>query len=250
MKEIPVFPLQTVLFPGSTLRLRIFEERYQQMLRFCLETDQPFGVVLIRQGLEVGQDMVRTFSVGCTARIDESVPLGHGWSLIRVTGVERFRIQAIPDPVPFPTARVKMQPLEIPRLMETMRETKKLITWVSRYIHLAAARQGKSVPKSMIHFPENPLTFIYQAADLLQIPPFEKQALLEVNHAKGLLSEVLRLYRRELSVDRDLSFSWVNQQDLFTGLDKSTRPFPYQWFGEKYRLTSRRREETGRSNLN
>lgn len=250
MNEIPVFPLQTVLFPGSSLRLRIFEERYQQMLRFCLETNQPFGVVLIRQGLEVGQDMVRTFSVGCTARIDESVPLGHGWSLIRVTGEERFRILEIPEPIPYPTARIMMQPLETPPLMETLRETKRLITWVGRYIHLAAVRQGKSIPKSMIHIPENPLTLIFQAADLLQIPPFEKQALLEVNNAKGLLSEVLRLYRRELSVDRDLSFSWINQHELFTDLDKNTRPFPYQWFGEKYRITGRRREETGRRNLN
>jgi Lon protease-like protein len=247
MSDIPVFPLHTVLFPGSSLRLRIFEERYQEMLRFCLESDQPFGVILIRQGLEVSTDLVRTYSIGCTARIDESVPLGHGWSIIKVTGEERFRILNVPEPANFPTAQVEMRPLENLRLMEILQETRELMPWVTRYITLAAARQGKTVPKSLIHFPENPLTFLYQAADLLQIPLFEKQVLLEARTAAALASEVLRIYRRELSIDRDLSLSWLKGGEWLTREDTKVRPAPYQWFNQKYRITGRRKEDLNSS---
>lgn len=243
MSDIPVFPLHTVLFPGSSLRLRIFEERYQQMLRFCLESNQPFGVILIRQGLEVGSDLVRTYSVGCTARIDESVPLGHGWSVIRVTGEDRFCILDVPETVSFPTARVEIRPLENMRLLEILRQTRELVPWITRYITLAAARQGKSVPKNLIHFPENPLTFLYQAADLLQIPLFEKQVLLETRTAADLASEVLRIYRRELSIDRDLSLSWLKGEEWLGREGKKFRPAPYQWFNQKYRITARRKED-------
>ncbi|MHC1781267.1 MAG: LON peptidase substrate-binding domain-containing protein [Anaerolineaceae bacterium] len=250
MSDIPVFPLNTVLFPGSSLRLRIFEERYQEMLRFCLESDQPFGVVLIRQGLEVGTDLVRTYSIGCTARIEESVPLGHGWSIIKVTGEERFHILDVPDAASFPTAQVEMRPLENLRLMEILDETKELMPWVTRYITLAAARQGKAVPKSLIHFPENPLTFLYQAADLLQIPLFEKQVLLETRTAAALASEVLRIYRRELSIDRDLSLSWLKGEEWLTREDIKVRPAPYQWFNQKYRIAGRRKEDLNSSAAN
>jgi Lon protease-like protein len=243
MSDIPVFPLHTVLFPGSSLRLRIFEERYQEMLRFCLEADQPFGVVLIRQGLEVGSDLVRTYSIGCTARIDESVPLGHGWSVIRVTGEDRFRILDVPETESFPTALVEIRPLENLRLMEILQQTRELVPWVTRYITLAAARQGKTVPKNMIHFPENPLTFLYQAADLLQIPLFEKQVLLETRTAADLASEVLRIFRRELSIDHDLSLSWLKGEEWLERDDKKMRPSPYQWFNQKYRIAARRKED-------
>ena len=52
--EIPLFPLHTVLCPGIVLPLHIFEERYRAMTRHCLDTGEPFGVVLIRDGREVG----------------------------------------------------------------------------------------------------------------------------------------------------------------------------------------------------
>jgi Lon protease-like protein len=243
MSELPVFPLHTVLFPGSSLRLRIFEERYQEMLRFCLEADQPFGVVLIRQGLEAGTDLVRTYSVGCTARIEESVSLGHGWSIIKVTGQDRFRILSVPDTNAFPTAHVEMRPLENLRLLELLPLAKKLTPWVSRYIALAAARQGKKVPRESIHFPEDPLAFFYQAADLLQIPLFEKQSLLETLTSGNLAVEILRLYRRELSIDRDLSLSWLKGEEWLNREENKVRPAPYQWFNQKYRFTGRRKED-------
>lgn len=55
MSELPLFPLNTVLFPGGRLQLRVFEKRYMDMVSTCMKDEQPFGVCLIRAGLEVGQ---------------------------------------------------------------------------------------------------------------------------------------------------------------------------------------------------
>jgi Lon protease-like protein len=65
--EIPLFPLRTVLFPGGPLPLRIFEPRYLDMVGRCLKEDIAFGVLLLRDGSELGP--ARTYEVGVSARI-------------------------------------------------------------------------------------------------------------------------------------------------------------------------------------
>ena len=71
--EIPLFPLHTVLCPGIVLPLHIFEERYRAMTRRCLDTGDPFGVVLIRDDREVGTQGVATLAgVGAFAEIREA----------------------------------------------------------------------------------------------------------------------------------------------------------------------------------
>jgi Lon protease-like protein len=92
MFELPLFPLNTVLFPGMPLPLRIFEERYKLMIRFCIENNQPFGVVLIRQGLEALGRLAEPYEIGCTARIIEVEPLAKGQMNISTLGEKRFRI--------------------------------------------------------------------------------------------------------------------------------------------------------------
>jgi len=67
-REIPIFPLGTVLFPDGLLPLRIFEQRYLEMTKVCIRDNVPFGVCLIREGVEVGAPAV-PHTVGCTARI-------------------------------------------------------------------------------------------------------------------------------------------------------------------------------------
>lgn len=67
-REIPIFPLGTVLFPDGMLPLRIFEQRYLEMTKVCIRDNAPFGVCLIREGAEVGAPAV-PHTVGCTARI-------------------------------------------------------------------------------------------------------------------------------------------------------------------------------------
>jgi Lon protease-like protein len=89
-----LFPLQTVLFPGMRMPLHIFEDRYRTMVRECLEEDAPFGVLLIREGAEVGGGAV-PFNVGTTARITQCEYLEDGRMNILTIGGARFRIDKI-----------------------------------------------------------------------------------------------------------------------------------------------------------
>src|SRR5690606_37382436 len=90
-EAVPLFPLHTVLFPGSLLPLRIFEVRYMDMAKECLKSGRPFGVCLIRQGREVGEPAVPE-PVGCLARIAECDMEELGILKVTAEGVERFRI--------------------------------------------------------------------------------------------------------------------------------------------------------------
>jgi hypothetical protein len=90
-ETIPIFPLGTVLFPGSVLPLRIFEVRYMDMARDCLRNASPFGVCLIREGEEVGAPAVPE-AVGCMARLGECDMEELGILKVKAEGLDRFRI--------------------------------------------------------------------------------------------------------------------------------------------------------------
>src|SRR5215472_17731194 len=91
-RVVPLFPLeQVVLFPGMSLPLRIFEERYKVMIGACQVTDQLFGVVLIRSGREVGEPAVPE-RVGCTARMLRVERIPDGQMHILTVGEQRFRL--------------------------------------------------------------------------------------------------------------------------------------------------------------
>jgi Lon protease-like protein len=89
-----LFPLQTVLFPGMRMPLHIFEERYRTMIRECIEEDAAFGVLLIREGAEVGAGAV-PHNVGTTARITQVEYLEDGRMNILTMGHERFRVSKL-----------------------------------------------------------------------------------------------------------------------------------------------------------
>jgi hypothetical protein len=90
-EEIPLFPLNTVLFPGGPLELRIFETRYIDLVRRCLRDGSGFGVVLIREGQEAGGPAL-TYDVGTYARIVDFSRQPDGLLGIRALGERRFRI--------------------------------------------------------------------------------------------------------------------------------------------------------------
>ena len=91
LEEVPLFPLNTVLFPGGPLPLRIFETRYTDMVRRCLRTESPFGVLLIREGVEAG-GAAATMQLGTLARIVEFNPMPDGLLGIICRGESRFRL--------------------------------------------------------------------------------------------------------------------------------------------------------------
>jgi uncharacterized protein len=89
--ELPIFPLGSVLFPGGTLALKIFEQRYMDMAKDCLKRAKPFGIALIREGEEVGAPAA-PHPVGTLARIDDWDMPNLGVLQVKVIGSTRFRI--------------------------------------------------------------------------------------------------------------------------------------------------------------
>ena len=92
MNSIALFPLNIVLFPEGPLPLRIFEARYVDMVRRCMRETQTFGVVLIREGSEVGP--AETFDVGTLAKIVDFHQLSDGLLGLSCIGQQRFRIRS------------------------------------------------------------------------------------------------------------------------------------------------------------
>jgi uncharacterized protein len=88
---LPLFPLQTVLFPGGPLSLRIFEPRYLDLVRRCLKQQSAFGVVLILEGAEAGP-VTALATIGTTARLVDFEPLPDGLLGVVCVGERRFRV--------------------------------------------------------------------------------------------------------------------------------------------------------------
>ncbi|PKM27577.1 MAG: ATP-dependent protease [Gammaproteobacteria bacterium HGW-Gammaproteobacteria-13] len=97
---LPLFPLNTVLFPGCMLDLQIFEARYLDMISRCMKQGQGFGVVCIIDGAEVGEAAGQFSAIGCEALIRDFQQRPNGLLGIRVEGGRRFRVQraqVLPD---------------------------------------------------------------------------------------------------------------------------------------------------------
>ncbi|CAK0773837.1 Lon N-terminal domain-containing protein [Gammaproteobacteria bacterium] len=110
--EMPLFPLHSVLFPGGTLRLRIFEPRYLQMVARCLREDIGFGVVLIRSGNEVGHAAL-PHDVGTLVRIRDWDQGPDGLLNLLTEGERRVRIrERRVQPDQLILARVELLPPE------------------------------------------------------------------------------------------------------------------------------------------
>jgi Lon protease-like protein len=201
--ELPLFPLQTVLFPGNPLLLHIFEDRYQRMIRLCLETRQPFGVVLIRRGVEALGPLAEPHPIGCTALITHVQSLGEGRMNITTVGEERFRILSLhADTAPYWIGEVEYFPLVNPAPATFSRGVEDLRPLVIRYLQLLA--QTGKMKIDLNKLPEERLLFTYTAASLLQVPPADKQELLSIEDALSLVERLRLFYRREAAILRSI----------------------------------------------
>lgn len=196
--ELPLFPLQTVLFPGMPLALQIFEPRYLQMIGECMRTRQPFGVVLIREGQEVGDDVVEPFPVGCTAEIAQVQPMEDGRLQLLVIGRDRFRILALHHDQPYLTGTVERFPLQEDAANRAA--VAALRPWVEQYLTLLS--KAGEMEFDAARLPSEPEELAFLAATVLQVPMQEKQALLAEPAASTLLADMRSLYRRELPLLR------------------------------------------------
>jgi uncharacterized protein len=209
MTELPILPLNTVLFPGIPLHLHIFEPRYLLMVKRCLEKDLPFGVVLIRQGKEALGPLAETYSVGCTARIIEIEPLPNDEMNITALGDERFKINKNDDRLPYRMADVENLPFLNPQSPEIQQRFPQFTSIFQEYLLLLAKAGNNELDLSEIHFPDENLLMMYLVSSIIQIPNVEKQSILAIDSGPQLFSHVFRLVKRELSV---LSYMMTNYQ--------------------------------------
>jgi len=199
---LPLFPLNTVLFPGQLLPLHIFEERYKLMIKHCLEGDGAFGVVLIREGNEVGE-MAMPYEVGTVARIRKVDQLEGGKMDLLCLGEARFKITALNEEQPFLSASFEIwpwRPLEPEEVEPRSSQLKGLLT---RYIKLLAAVTRN--PVNLEDLPADPLLLADLAAIALQVPNREKQQMLAEPGLSEFIDTCTALLKRENQALQTLS---------------------------------------------
>src|ERR1700753_69301 len=103
--ELPLFPLNVVLFPGTVLPLHVFEPRYRQMIVDCQADDKPFGVVLVKIGSELMREEI--YEVGTLAEIHNLQPLDDGCYDLIAVGMRRFRIVSQHRDMPYLSGMVE-----------------------------------------------------------------------------------------------------------------------------------------------
>ena len=193
--ELPLFPLNMVLFPGMPLPLHIFEERYKAMIGDCLEREEPFGIVLIKEGQEVG-DPADPFRIGTTARIVQSERLQEGRMNILTTGESRFELVEITQRVPHLVAQVKYlteDPGEDPSAMmpEVSEE-------YAAFLRSLTALSGGWT--AQVEVPEDPVRLSFAVcaslATSIELPRDTRQELLEMSNAQQRLEKLLPLLKR------------------------------------------------------
>jgi uncharacterized protein len=198
MTELPLFPLNTVLFPGMPITLHIFEARYRLMVQYCLDHNEPFGVVLIKRGVEANGPAAEPHLVGCVAEIAQATRLEGGLFDIIAVGQERFRIYSLRTDQPYLVGVVEMVPLQMGQPDELERPAHRLRPWVERYLTVMA--QASEVELDTSQLPEEPLSLAYLAATLVQAPAEDKQRLLNLDDPQQLLGALCTLYQREIAI--------------------------------------------------
>lgn len=200
MFELPLFPLNLVLFPMQSLALHVFEERYKLMIQHCIDTDSPFGVVLLEQGAaEEGRSRVeaKPRNIGCTAHISQVQKLADGRMNIIVVGRERFKVLEFKHDKPYFEGLVEHFPLSPTAQPIPATTIDGLNRCVTRYLQVLQ-KAGRVQPGKR-KLPGDPLTLASLAAVLLHdVAVSQRQSLLEAEDLGVLFEDLRSLYRREI----------------------------------------------------
>jgi Lon protease-like protein len=192
MDTLPLFPLNTVLFPGQLLPLHIFEPRYRQLIGECIQHGQPFGVVLIRSGEEVGE-AAEPVEVGTAAHIVQVESVADDRMNILCMGKARFRIAQLLHDKPYLSGRIEWWPWEPYQVGSA--DVARIRRQLDRYVRTLAETTDDQLELTL---PDEPATLANIAASVLQVEMNEKQRLLTTSSIGALLTEVAVLLQREL----------------------------------------------------
>ena len=197
--DLPLFPLNTVLFPGMILPLHIFEERYKLMIEHCLDEDRPFGVLLIREGKEVGGTAV-PHTVGTTTLIASVTRADGGRMNIITIGLERFRLRALHRERPYLVGNAEPWPLTDGGTEQAHAQVEPIRALLRQYLGLLAQAQGHKIEIDDV--PTDPRTLALLVAITLQLPMSQKQGLLsQPSVVRMLLAERAIMNREQLLLD-------------------------------------------------
>lgn len=212
LTELPLFPLNLVLFPGMRLPLHIFEERYKAMIGDCIDREVPFGVVLIREGPEVGGP-AEPFRIGTSARVTQVQRLEEGRMNLLALGERRFDLVEIVQQEPHMVGRIAYKEEAVGEL-----DSQVLSDVGQEYgvflQHIATLAGAWNAP---VEVPESPLNLSFEAVSTLtssiELPQGMRQELLEVDTASERLTRLLPLLKRA----NELISEQVDQNNPYRG---------------------------------
>ena len=205
MPQVPLFPLNAVVFPGVVTPLHIFEERYRALVRDLVGIesvfDRVFGVIAIREGYEVGEvGMQSAHRVGTLVQLSEVEPYEDGRFDIEVLGRQRLRVVDFDNGGAYLTGEVELLPdIDEPEAAGEAERT--LSTFESYRLELSDLRGGPVLAGEM---PSDPAYLSYALAStcLLTLP--QRQALLEADSAVTRLGMLRRTLHEEMRAMRAL----------------------------------------------
>lgn len=206
--EMPLFPLNVVLFPGMVLPLHIFEPRYREMINRCIEEEIPFGVALIQEGQEVGGS-ARPYPIGTAARIMRVDRKPDDRMNITVVGTQRFRILELDRSRSYLSAKVAQYPVVNGGTRVAMEMVHKVRPKIVEYVDLLS--KASRMELKLDRLPDDPTTLAFLVAIALQIKNHEKQELLALpgipemlDRERYLLSYETLLLRHMVDTQGDL----------------------------------------------
>jgi hypothetical protein len=193
--ELPLFPLQTVLYPGLPIPLHVFEDRYRRMFKRVLSGERRFGVVAIVKGQEVGP-AATYHPVGCLAEVAEVRQHADGRLDVVARGRSRFRIDGVTQAAPYIVAEVSELPEATGEAAE--QRTLKAGRLFARYVTTLLEMVGRQAEP--VDLPDDPVAASYLVAAGLQVDLADKQRLLTIPSAAERLAAEAVLLRRELAL--------------------------------------------------
>jgi Lon protease-like protein len=198
--ELPLFPLNVVLFPGADLPLHIFEPRYRQMINECYEQQKPFGVALVRPGSQALLE--EPFHIGTMAEIETLARLENGRMNLIARGGQRFRIIGQHRKKPYLTGVVEVyedrsEPEQL--LLEQGLKARDLFM---TYLNILLEVVGKEGVQ--FDLPELPEDLSHFIAYFLDLENEQKQVLLELDSTVERLKSEIETLRREVPFMRQM----------------------------------------------
>ncbi len=205
MTEVPLFPLNTVVFPGLVTPLHIFEERYRALVRELVGIeevfDRVFGIIAIREGYEVGDHgMQSAHRVGTLVQLTEVEPYDDGRFDIEVIGRQRLRVTESESSGPFLRGEVELLPDEDEP--DAQSEAERTMSTFETYRRFLSELRGGPVLAG--EMPTDPAYLSYALAGtcLLTLP--QRQSLLEADTALERLGMLRRTLHEEMRAMRAL----------------------------------------------